>query len=398
MAGRWTLLELGTAKVDITPRTPVPLAGFNFRTGVFDRVEIPLFARVFCFKFEPEPPVILVSADLIWWGSDRIDIMRRGIRAQSGLERAAIVLHATHTHSGPQTSERMSPLIGAASTSYIATMEEAVIGSVRDACAALEPVRVERASAACPIGIHRRRLMNGEIRMAPNHEGPNDRECTVVRFRTVCGGTKAVLVHFTCHPTTTAGNFVSAEFCGVAMTAIERGLGNDVTAAYLQGCCGDVRPALIRDGEFYRGDANDVLRLGEELAGVVSGVLSGPMEPCEPGGCASKHATLALFFENIDAESAKMEMTCVRLTRDLGFLTFNAETVVAYGLFVKRYSNGSLLPLGYTNGMIGYVTTEQQLIEGGYEPREAFQYFGMPGPFASSTERRVCEAITAILR
>ena len=69
-----TLLELGTAKVDITPRIPVPLAGFGFRTGVFGRVETPLLARTFCFKGTGERPIILVSADLIWWGNDRIDL------------------------------------------------------------------------------------------------------------------------------------------------------------------------------------------------------------------------------------------------------------------------------------------------------------------------------------
>jgi hypothetical protein len=43
--------------------------------------------------------------------------------------------------------------------------------------------------------------------------------------------------------------------------------------------------------------------------------------------------------------------------------------------------------------MIGYVTTEQQLAEGGYESREAFRYFAMPGPFAASTESRIRRAI-----
>jgi hypothetical protein len=88
----------------------------------------------------------------------------------------------------------------------------------------------------------------------------------------------------------------------------------------------------------------------------------------------------------------------VQLAPDLGFITFNAETVVEYGLFVKRHFRGAVLPLGYTNGMIGYVTTERQLIEGGYESREAFRYFAMPGPFHASTERRVKQAIDNLLR
>jgi hypothetical protein len=84
-------------------------------------------------------------------------------------------------------------------------------------------------------------------------------------------------------------------------------------------------------------------------------------------------------------------MTRVAFGDQLGFFTFNAEMVVEYGLLVKRRL---LLPLAYTGGMIGYVTTEQQLAEGGYEAREAFRYFGMPGPFAVSTESRIRRAIS----
>lgn len=392
-----TLLALGTAKVDITPRIPVPLAGFGFRTGVFDRVETPLFARIFCFRVEGERPIILVSADLIWWGGDRIDGMRRRIRSLEGLTNAVVLLHATHSHSGPQTTDSLSPDIGTASPAYIQALEDSVIRGVHDAAITVVPVTVERGAGRCVIGIHRRRLENGSIQMAPNPEGPNDRECTVIRFRRECGSTKAVLVHFTCHPTTTAENSVSAEFCGTAMTEIERQENNDVVAAYLQGCCGDVRPALVRDNQFYRGDAADVRRLGAELAGAVSSVLHGPMEGCEPASCSAFEVAIPLALENTH-ETAQMAMTFVRLAPNLGFLTFNAEMVVDYGLSVKNHLRGAILPLGYTNGMIGYVTTARQLIEGGYEPREAFRYFVMPGPFHGSTERRVKQAIDNLLR
>jgi hypothetical protein len=397
MGDRRTLLQLGTAKVDITPRFALPLAGFAFRSGVFDRVQTPIFARVFCFKTEGSPPVILVSADLIWWGHELVSDIRRMVRTHSGLEQATIILHATHSHSGPQTSESLSPLIGKASPEYLDFLKQSVLEAIDEAVAAVEPVTIERGSGQCDIGIYRRRLVDGVIQMAPNLDGPNDQECTVIRFRKRSGSAKAVLVHFTCHPTTTAENSVSAEFCGAAMTTIEQELGHGVTAAYLQGCCGDIRPALIRDEQFYRGDAEDVSRLGAVLSTVVASVLNGAMEPCKPTICTASETIVPISFEN-ESGLVQMEMTRVRLAQNLGFLTFNAETVLEYGLWVKAQSGGTILPLGYTNGMIGYVTTEQQLIEGGYESRRAFSYFGMPGPFHPSTERQVKESIDTLLR
>jgi hypothetical protein len=392
-------LELGTAKVDITPRFPVPLAGFATRTGVFDGVLAPLFARIFCWQCQTGPPVILVSADLIWWGSDRMQDMRHRIRTACQVPDAAIVLHATHNHSGPQAA-RLSPLIGEASPAYVDMLEETVVGGIRQALANPEPVHIARATGQCRIGIHRRRMVDGAIRMAPNPGGPNDPECTVIRFQRSSGSIKALLVHFTCHPTTTAVNSVSAEFCGAAMTAIEGRFGNDVIAGYLQGCCGDIRPALIREDEFYRGDIADVQRLGAELSQVVSHVLAGPMQPCATGACSSAPLTVPLFFEEISAAGAAsvpLEMMKIMLGPDLGFLTFSAEMVVEYGLHVKRHRAGAILPVAYTNGMIGYVTTGQQLAEGGYESREAFRYFEMPAPFAASTESRVLQAIDTLL-
>jgi hypothetical protein len=280
-------------------------------------------------------------------------------------------------------------------------LEEAVLAGVRQAQSELEPVTAERSSGRCGLGIHRRRLVDGVVQMAPNTEGPNDPECTVVRFRRLSGSAKAVLVHFTCHPTTTAENALSAEFCGAAMEDIESQLGNEAIAAYLQGCCGDIRPALIREGEFYRGDAEDVRRLGSELSRVVLDVLSRGMDTCEPASCSSIAQELALFFEvdesHFGTPGVLLKMSRVVLAQNLGLLTFNAEMVVEYGLFVKQRSAGTLLPLAYSNGMIGYVTTELQLAEGGYESREAFPYFRMPGPFAAATESRIRKAIETLL-
>ncbi|WP_010282114.1 hypothetical protein [Bacillus timonensis] len=43
-------LQLGTAKIDITPLHPVPLAGFESRKDNFEGVLHPLYARILLFE------------------------------------------------------------------------------------------------------------------------------------------------------------------------------------------------------------------------------------------------------------------------------------------------------------------------------------------------------------
>jgi len=40
-------------------------------------------------------------------------------------------------------------------------------------------------------------------------------------------------------------------------------------------------------------------------------------------------------------------------------------------------------PVGYANGMIGYMVTERQHGEGGYEPN-AYPYYGRPAPWRNA--------------
>jgi len=79
----------------------------------------------------------------------------------------------------------------------------------------------------------------------------------------------------------------------------------------------------------------------------------------------------------------------MRLADGLSILALNAEPVVEYGLWTKRRFDGRVLPIGYSNGMIGYLPTASQVDEGGYEARDSAAYFGLPAPFGRSLEVEV---------
>lgn len=422
-------LLLGSAKVDITPDHPVPLAGFGVRTGVFDGVRHRIYARILLLRQPQERGMrhqLLVAADLLWWGNERMEELRGKLAARWGLRAEDILLGASHSHSGPQTS-RLMPAIGRVDEQYLQTLEGKLFAGIEQAAANLEPVTVERGSGACDIGIHRRKRVDGKIVMAPNEEGPTDPEVTVVRFNTRAGRAKALLVHYTCHPTTTNANYVSSEYCGLAMERVERELGNGCVSLFLQGCCGDVRPSLYRDGKFFHGSDKDVQALAERFYEAIRSVLERPLQMLRPCLLDGARTECPLAFANVPTAeelarlsgaddpkvrhwarhllehpellrpAVSLDMVRMDIAEGLSLLSMNAEMVVEYGLYVKRRSGGSALPVAYANGMIGYVSTAAQLAEGGYEATDSYYYFGLCSPFTKAAEPSIRESIDGLL-
>jgi hypothetical protein len=301
-----------------------------------------------------------------------------------------------------------------------------VLAAVDRAAGDLETITVEQGRGECRIGINRRKRVGDEIVMAPNESGPTDPEVGVFRFRTHAGKTKAILVRYACHPTTTDDNLVSSEFPGVAMELVENELGEEVVAAYLQGCCGDIRPALTRGGDFYRGSDTEVRRLGGALANEVLRVTNRPMKVLPSRRLAGRYTTVSLPFQELPTRddlkaneqrpdligewsqlllrepervqpSAPLEMSLVNIADGLSLLAINGEVVVDYGLFVKQRFGGRVLPVPYSNGMIGYVPAARQVIEGGYEAKESTLYFGLPAPFAPGLESEIHDGILSLV-
>ncbi|WJH35502.1 neutral/alkaline non-lysosomal ceramidase N-terminal domain-containing protein [Paenibacillus sp. CC-CFT747] len=307
-------LKLGTSKIDITPSHPVPLAGFAVRSGLGPCTEVsyPLYARIYVLETEEQPePVagpeeapepgeripehagmperagdaseagrggraaasraVLISADLIWWGSDRVPAFKEAVRRRFGLEPEAVLLHGTHTHSGPQTSALFTSYLGLPDPIYLDDLEERVLKGIGEALAGLEPVRVESGAGTSSLAVNRR-----GHRVRPPERRETDRELSVIRFVREDGSPKGILVHYACHPVITDENKVSPDFVGVAMGAVEEKYGKDVVCGFLQGTCGDINPG--HDMTEYRGGHELVMQAGLSFARDIREVLDGPME------------------------------------------------------------------------------------------------------------------------
>lgn len=341
-----------------------------------------------------------------------------------GVAPELLLLHATHTHCGPQISNRV-PIRPAPDTDYLAELEQRTVDAARRAAADLAPATgtsLSRGKAG--FSINRRLKEGGEVIMAPNPEGPIDPVVTVTRFERGGDRPPLLLVHFTCHPTTSDQKRVSPDFPGTAMDLLESELGEGSVAAFLQGHCGDIRPALVKDGRFFRGTQDDIDRLAGELATAVREALAGEQIPLAEGPIGGRREVVELPFSRLPEQSeleehvargdgdsrwaqylldnpgwrsghVRLDVSRLTICRGLELLALNAEPVVAYGFAVRKLKGGTVLPVGYSNGQFGYLPTAAQLAEGGYEGTGSIKG-GLPSPLVPEAEQLTLDAIKRV--
>lgn len=149
--------------------------------------------------------------------------------------------------------------------------DQLTVQAVREAMAAMVPVRVGTGRGHEDRIMENRRLKmkdGSEVDMRraysmPNDDdvaavGPVDPEIGLLRLDRLDGTPLALLYNFACHPihgVPSGGN--TADFPGFASKAIEQNLGENVMAFFVQGCAGDINPAMyktvhqLHDAEHY---------------------------------------------------------------------------------------------------------------------------------------------------
>jgi hypothetical protein len=400
---------LGIGKTVITPPIGTPLAGFAHRDHGAESVLDDLEVRVFWLQSasDADDAICLITADLIGFGAKLTAELRSELKSRYGLPPERLLLAASHTHSGPQTCENMVG-VGEMVAEVVAMVRERILDAVAMAHQHLRPVVVSVGRGRCEgYAINRRLVRDGVCLFASNPDGVRDDEVTVLVFRDAQDGTiTAVLFHFTCHPTVMGDYRITADYPGAARRVIERAF-NGAAAGFLPGCFGDIRPncTFIGGTKFRRGQPEDVALFGEALGNEVVRVAQEATDPLTPklGGWA---LTVDLPFMRLDDSSLPNPPTCpltiqrLDIAEQVSLIALGGEACCDYGLFIKRLGaeqGRTLIPLGYCNGLVGYLCPARYFSEGGYEPITSFRFFGLPAPFAPEIEGIICEAIRKLV-
>ncbi|HUS79994.1 MAG TPA: neutral/alkaline non-lysosomal ceramidase N-terminal domain-containing protein, partial [Armatimonadota bacterium] len=141
-------MRIGFRKVDLTPRVGVEMCGFGFylnRRALAIRDQ--LWARAMAVE-QDGATVVVVSNDLIGVEPELTAEVRRLVTEATGLPGEAVMVHCTHTHSGPTTLRCLTGM-GAPDEPYMALLPRWIAQACIEAVERLEPATLSHAEVPC---------------------------------------------------------------------------------------------------------------------------------------------------------------------------------------------------------------------------------------------------------
>jgi hypothetical protein len=423
---------LGTAKAVITPPIGTPLAGYAHRDHGSESLLDDLEVRVLWFEPEnaPQDGACIVCADIIGFDQQMTNDLCDAITVAHDIPADHILLSASHTHSGPQTCANMLG-VGSGVPGVLQMIRERILQAVNESRRHLQAVNMQAGRTKCEgYAISRRLIQDGKALFAPNPAGVRDDDVTVIACRDAAtGAQRAVLFHYTCHPTTKSDYSISAEYPGMARRTIEQALGQDAIAAFLPGCFGDVRPncTFIGGQKFRSGQPEDIHEFGTALGKAALKVIQGgQMKPLTPGLVARKlvlelplsgyptQAELQPFVRSgtpLEKEWAAfllgreepyhptLTLQRLDLAEEVSLIALGGEVCCDYGWYIRRYDAGRyMLPLAYSNGLTAYIPSAHMFKEGGYEVLDSTLDYGLPAPFDPQIERLIQAGVQELMQ
>ena len=205
----------GVAKVDITPKEPIWIAGFGNRTHPSEGVRLEIYAKALAVEDEYRKPAVLVTLDLCDVSGEMVDVIARRSEQQFGLTRERLAINVSHTHSGPlvamseisgwyQLNEQQQEVVRRYTRGLVDRVVEAIGLSLRN----LAPATLEFEQGLAGIAANRRRV---QLRHLP---GPVDHDVPVLSVRGTDGNLRAIVVGYACHATALNDYQISGDWPG----------------------------------------------------------------------------------------------------------------------------------------------------------------------------------------
>ncbi len=420
--------KAGTARVAITPKQPMWMAGYGSRNHPSEGVEHDLWAKAIVLT----DPIagkkhVIVTLDICGIGRELSVKIRDELQKRQELSRDRIVLACSHTHCGPVVGSNLLTMYPLDDTQrrlveeYATFLFDSVVSVVDEAAKHVEPVELSWQTGRADFAVNRRENNQPKadaLRQKLQLKGPVDHDVPVMSVKDQQGRLKAVLFGYACHCTVLSYYKFCGDYAGFAQIALEKTYPG-AQAMFVAGCGADQNPLP-------RGNVEFAEKYGSQLARSVERVLAGPMNPIKSSTFESSYTEIDLPLGTLptkeqiqkDAESATLAVAnrARKLLKtidekgslprtypypiqlwnfgDLTWIFLGGEVVVDYSLRLKRNLGSSHTWVSaYCNDVCAYIPSLRVLKEGGYEGATAMIYYGLPSPWGESVEEDIVNAI-----
>ena len=347
----------GAAKAKITPQGPAWMAGYDSNrrsTGVHD----DLWARALVLK-AGDQPLAIVSVDLLGFPYMYVQRVRDLVKAVPG---DAIIIAATHVHSGPDVIGLWGPTPGESGVdkAYVDSMIKTVAQVIEEAAAGLKPATLRYAAADLP-GVSKN-VNVAEIL---------DTGLAALQVAGEDAKPIATVVNFACHPEIMQNNQITADFPNWTYQRIEEKGGG--VAMFINGAQGGMITANIEDIYQKPHDWDEAAKIGNAIADKALEVLAGINAVQDPT-IVLKTNVLLVPVQNPKYEAGfkagvlpdvrqdgkiKTEIAAGTIGR-AEFVTIPGEAFPNIGFLLKRWMTGDVKCIfGITQDELGYIMSRE---------------------------------------
>ena len=231
--------DVGLARVDVTPETPIRLSGFASRLTESTGVREHIFARAMAIRSASnKEPVVLVTVDSLCIPAAIRDEVAHRLRAKKNIPSERIAICSTHSHTAPMVSNALPTLFGQPVPSdqqeridnytkqLIDKIEQSALAALRD----MKPSHLAYGIGNVGFSINRR-----------TKGGPVDHDMPVMSVTDLNGKVRGIWVNYACHCVVLSDFQVSGDWAGYAAKELEHQYPDSV-ALVSMGCGADSNP------------------------------------------------------------------------------------------------------------------------------------------------------------
>ncbi|WP_299759342.1 neutral/alkaline non-lysosomal ceramidase N-terminal domain-containing protein [uncultured Pontibacter sp.] len=379
-------VQVGWAKINITPPVGTPLAGYGKRMGMtYEQVHDSAWVRTFAFS-NGKAEAYYVALDLLIVPMEVLQKLEQAY-PQLGLKPEQVYLTATHSHTsfgGWGKKLGVKFMSGKYDAELVERLTQQIVQSIELARQNLQPTKVGFGSTSAASLVKNRLLKNPDNPYYKERLENRDTALRFVKFERE-DGTTAILSVFSAHPTILPSDdpTLSRDYPGVLVDELEERVGFTSFSAGAVGSHSTV---------YLKGDTHESTKavgerlaklLREELLNVKTGYINTlgygrvPFQLPEPSWRISKGLRLAPVLFNSIFGDHPAHITSLQL----GNIVFLGAPADYSGEFVAQIAQQAqaqgqhAIVTSFNGGYIGYITPDKYYNLQEYETR-GMNFFG----------------------